>query len=100
MAYNKKAVAEIQDKIMDKLTKSQQDELYEKFGKFADFRGGKITYEQLDEILLFTGNKVKEALFQFEEAMYKGMNVYFERQGNNKTIRQLIDRTEKTLYNF
>jgi len=100
MTYNKKAVAEIQDKIMDKLTKSQQEELYEKLGKFSDFRGGRITYEKLDEILLFTGNKVKEALFLFEEAMYKDMNVYFEKQGNNKTIRQLIDRTEKHLHNF
>ena len=100
MTYNKKAVEEIQDKIMDKLTKAQQEELYSKLEKFRDFRTGKMSYEALDEILLFTGNKVKEALFLFEEAMYKDINVYFEKQGNNKTIRQLIDRTEKSLYNF
>ena len=100
MTYNKKAVEEIQDKIMDKLTKAQQEEMFEKLGKFSNFRTGKMSYEALDEMLLFTGNKVKEALFLFEEAMYKGQNVFFEKQGNNKTVRQLIDNTEKPLYNF
>tara|TARA_R110000744_G_C19069358_1_gene529965 strand:+ start:276 stop:611 length:336 start_codon:yes stop_codon:yes gene_type:complete len=100
MTYNIKAVEQIQDKIMDKLTKAQQEELYGKLTKFSKFRGGEMTIDELDEMLLFTGNKVKEALYLFEEAMYKGQNVYFEKQGNNKTIRQLIDNTEKPLYNF
>ncbi len=100
MTYNKKAVEEIQDKIINKLTKAQQEELFEKLEKFSDFRTGKMSYEKLDNILLFTGNKVKEALYLFEEAMYKDINVYFEKQGNNKTIRQLIDNTGKPLYNF
>ena len=97
---NQEATARVSKIVMGKLSKREQTELIDKLAHFNEFRQGEITLDKLDEILLFTGNKVKEGMYQLEEAMYEGQNVVFERQCNGKSIRQLIEVNRKPLYNF
>jgi hypothetical protein len=96
---NKKETFKIGDLIMDKLSKSEQQTLLSRIGDIRDFRLGKITLDKLDEILLFTGNKVKEGVYRLEEEMYKGQNVIYP-DGSRKSVRNLIEVSDKPLFNF
>lgn len=96
---NKKETFRIGDLIMDKLSKSEQQMLLSRIEDIRDFRLGKISITKLDEILLFTGNKIKEATYRLEEEMYKGHNVVYP-DGSSKSIRNLIEVSDKPLFNF
>tara|TARA_R110000824_G_scaffold22903_2_gene83110 strand:+ start:361 stop:684 length:324 start_codon:yes stop_codon:yes gene_type:complete len=96
---NKEETFRISDLICAKLSKTEQAMLISRIASIREFRLGEITLEKLDEILLFTGNKVKEGVYRLEEEMYKGNRVIYP-DGSDKSIRNLIEVSSEPLYDF
>ena len=95
MTYNKALIEKLEDIIFEKMSKKEISLVADRILDCADFRTNKITLSKLDEKLLFTPNKIKEAVYIIEESMYKGM----AKQPKN-SIRELIEVDQKPLYNF
>ena len=72
MTYNKEATERVADKLLAKLKQREIEQVRELLRKFGQFQTGKLSYNDLDESLLFTGNKIKEIAYQIQEAMYDG----------------------------
>jgi hypothetical protein len=88
---NEKHTMEMTDQVSNKLTKREIISLISILEDFKNFRVGKMNLDKLDEILLFTPNKVKEGAYKIEEVMYGG---------EIRSIRDLIEVSNKPLYNF
>ena len=99
MTYNEKEVERVADIVMPKLNKTEKETVFSLMEEFGKYRGGKITLEKLDNKLLFTTNKVKEAVYSMEEVMYSGRNVSFDGTPY-RSIRDLIEVDIEPLYNF
>jgi len=89
--YNKTATEEISNTIMAKLSNDEKDMVIRAIQKVGEFRQKIISLSQLDEYLLFSPNKIKEAVYSIEEKMYDGKIM---------SIRNLIEMEQKPLYDF
>lgn len=72
--YNKESTEKLAEKLMEKLSKQERDRVIFLIQMFGLYKINKYTYAELDNDLLFTGNKVKEIAYQIQEAMYDGKN--------------------------
>jgi hypothetical protein len=59
---------------MKKLKPRERDMVIDLIEKFGQYVTKKISYTELDEIILFTPNKIKESAYLIQEAMYDGHN--------------------------
>lgn len=73
--YDKEKTHAVADKIIPTLSRMEKNRVIELMGEFLKFRTKKITNEELDTILLFTPNKIKETCYKLEESMYDGRMV-------------------------
>jgi len=67
---NKEKVFAVTDKVCKGMKKAELDNLEKVMLQIKDYQQKKITYEKMDEILLFTPGKVKEAAYRIQETMY------------------------------
>jgi hypothetical protein len=95
MTYNKALIEKLEDIIFEKMSKKEIILVADRISDCADFRTDKITLSKLDDKLLFTPNKIKEAVYIIEESMYKGM-----KKRPKNSIRELIEVDQKPLYDF
>ena len=95
MTYNKALIEKLEDIIFEKMSKKEIILVADRISDCADFRTDKITLSKLDDKLLFTPNKIKEAVYILEESMYKGM-----KKRPKNSIRELIEVDQKPLYDF
>ena len=89
--YNATMTQQVSDKIMPQLSAQEKDSVIRGIQKVGEFRQKIISLSQLDEFLLFTPNKIKEAIYAIEEKMY---------DGKIKTIRNLIEVESDPLFDF
>lgn len=59
---------------MQKLSKREREQVIVLIEKFGMYQQKKYTYAELDNDLLFTGNKIKEIAYRIQEQMYDGRN--------------------------
>ena len=63
---------QVSEKLMKKLKPNEKKMVIDLIESFGEYVSKKLSYEKLDEKLLFTPNKIKETAYQIQEAMYNG----------------------------